>query len=315
MESLFCKVYISAYSLMPISNQSSINDFDVLLEYLDNFILGHKCYNNIHIECTNDIFDYEIEGNSLEYILLEILNFDYGIYSHYLSELQKIVGEFVKYNNTLCVKNKIISYSDDVPLLIPVFNNRKKIWGDLELIKHTSSICETLKINSDYVAVNSKSEEEFIDLCKKNYIFLDFHDDIADTLKTIKIGRYLNYINLITHSLNVLNQAYSLISTEANKNLDDLNEIMILSDKLGKRLECTRQSKNKVEWEFQVSQEISLNKKETVNCEYHLKIDEMDDGREIPRGLGNPVRIYFGLKTYKEFERKKFKIAHIGMHL
>ena len=229
--------------------------------------------------------------------------------------MQKILGKYIKYNNTLSVKYIINSQNNSLPILLPLSSDEVSLWGELENFSHTHNIVTTLNLNNEYIVRNHKDENNFIQLCKLNYFFLDFHEDIEASLKTIKIGKYYDYIRLITHSLNVLNQSYSVISTVASKNLEDLFVIMTLSEKLGKRLECTRQGKNKVERNFKQPTLISLCGIETINCEYHLKIDQTDDGRAIPYGIGNPVRIYFGLKSYQEMDRKQFKIAHIGMHL
>lgn len=68
-------------------------------------------------------------------------------------------------------------------------------------------------------------------------------------------------------------------------------------------MHCTRQGSNKVVREFVIGE----GKSETVNCEYHLKIKWNDQGISIPRGEGNPVRVYFCLKSYENIERKQIK--------
>lgn len=315
MNNTFTIIYISPYSIDNFTSNSTAEELESILDFLKNIILSHNSFTNITIECVNDIYDYQINGYSFQDKLLDAFNFDEGIYQYYLSELQKIVGEYIKYNNTLSAKSIIISQNNTLPILLPLTYNESILWGDLLEFPHTYDIEITLALNSKYIVTNFVNESRFIELCKLNYIFLDFHDDVEDTLKTIKFGKYLDYIELITHSLNVLHQSYLLISNDANKNLEDLDFIMTLSHKLGKRLECTRQGRNKVEWEFKKPSLISLTDKEIINCEYHLKIDQMDNGRPIPFGPGNPVRIYFGLKSYNELDRKQFKVAHIGMHL
>lgn len=297
------------------NTRSSSDDLEEMLLFFKEIVTTHSIYHNILIECVNDIFDYKVDGLSFQDIILEIFDLDEGIYQHYLSELQKIVGEYVRYNNTPTVKSIIVSQRCTLPILLPLSRNGYSFWSELDDFEHTCNLRNTLKISSNYIANNYKNESEFIKLCKINYIFLDFHDDIESTLRTIKIGKYYDYINLITHSLNVLNQSYFLVSTDANKNQEDLNVIMNLSNDLGERLECSRQGKNKVEWEFKNISISHLNERETINCEYHLKINKMDDGRDIPLGDGNPIRIYFGLKSYPELDRKQFKVAHIGKHL
>ena len=111
--------------------------------------------------------------------------------------------------------------------------------------------------------------------------------------------------------MNTLNQAFYEISTDPNQNEADLNKIKEVSSKLGKTLSCTRQRKNKVEWEFQ--HPIKLEEYETINCEYHLKINWTDSGVALHRR--KKVRVYFGLKSYDKIERKQFKLAHMGKHL
>lgn len=314
MNNIFTKLYISPYSIGNFTSSSSSMDLENILKFLEETITAHKSFNNILIECVNDIYDYKINGSSFQDNLLDAFDFDESIYQYFLSELQKIVGEYINYNNTLAVKSLILN-SKPLPISLPLTYNDSFLWKDLEEVIHTFSINMTLKINSDYIALNYTDESGFIGLCKIGYSFLDFHNEIENTLKTIKIGKFNDYVQLITYSLNILNQAYLIISTDPNKNLEDLDKIMILSHQLGKRLECTRQGKNKVEWTFCKPKEISSTETEKINCEYHLKIDELDDGSPIPRGTGNPVRIYFGLKSYSELDRKRIAVAHIGKHL
>lgn len=314
MNKIFTKICISPYSIANFTSSSNINDLEEIFSFLKKIISDHKVFDNVFIECVTDIYDYPINNSSFYDNLLEVFNFDDIITQHFFSELQIIIGEYIKYNNTFSMLN-LIQNNNPLPILLPLTYDQSFLWDGLDRIKHTSCLSETLKINSDYIILNHGDEAQFISLCKRAFVFLEFHDDIEATLKTIKIGNYSNYIGLITHSLDVLNQSYLIISTESNKNLDDLNTIMVLSSKLGKRLECTRQGKNKVEMKFNVPKQISMTGKEMINCEYHLKIDEFDNGTKIPHGDGNPVRIYFGLKSYEDLPRKRLTVAHIGMHL
>lgn len=174
MNNTFTIIYISPYSIDNFTSNSTAEELESILDFLKNIILSHNSFTNITIECVNDIYDYQINGYSFQDKLLDAFNFDEGIYQYYLSELQKIVGEYIKYNNTLSAKSIIISQNNTLPILLPLTYNESILWGDLLEFPHTYDIEITLALNSKYIVTNFVNESRFIELCKLNYIFLIF---------------------------------------------------------------------------------------------------------------------------------------------
>ena len=229
--------------------------------------------------------------------------------------MNKVVLPYVTNNNTEGMIAVINHQTANLPRHYSFILDDTFRWPTVSPGLHTTSWSNTLSLNSQFIADNHADVQEFLSWSTLNYEYLDFHPNLLSTLGTIQIGTYQDYKQLLSHGLNTLNQSYHLISSEANQNQADLNVISNLTNQLGQQLNCSRQGRNKVPTQFRKPPLVLPTGNETINCEYHLKIDTKDNGQPIPHGRGNPVRIYFGLKSYDEYERKQFKLAHIGKHL
>ncbi|MBQ4878422.1 hypothetical protein J8M21_14510 [Pseudoalteromonas luteoviolacea] len=306
------KVYLTLYSIDSLSTANTYNDIENIAKSLNDSLDVYKRSNNVDINCSNDFFEYGNIGESLDDKLLDIVQNNWDYYQLALSEINNVVLPYVTNNNTegmlAVINNQIAILPRHYSFILADTYN----WPSVSPENHTTSWSHTLSLNSKFIADNHTNVQEFISWSKINYEYLDFHPNLENTLSTIQVGTYTDYKQLLSHGLNALNQSYHLISTEANQNQADLNIISHLTHQLGHQLNCSRQGRNKIPTVFNKPNSAE---DETINCEYHLKIDTTDNRHPIPRGTGNPVRIYFGLKSYNEYERKQFKIAHIGKHL
>ncbi|WP_202742151.1 hypothetical protein [Acinetobacter calcoaceticus] len=311
---IFSIVYFSRLSF---NNIKSDCDFIEFLQNLEDIVKLYKKSKSIKFEISSDFLDYSEKGIvSLSDLILSLIDNDSIKLGYYLSEIEKIFTSSKSYNNTYGIKNTIMSWDgNSLCTHYPFIIAKEEKWPNLEEVIHTYAYSDTLHLNCDYIIRNHSNASNFIDLCKLCFDFLIFHEDILTSLQTIQKGTYVNYIETLLHCLNVLNQAYHLISTSPNQNQSDLVTIMNLSAQLGKHLQCTRQRKNRIIKIFPFPLELGKTGGEAVNCEYHLKINNYDNGQPIERGTGNLVRIYFALKSYEQLERKQIKIAHIGKHL
>lgn len=309
------KVYLSLYSVDNLSAANSYEDIEVVAANLEDTLAVYKRSNNVHVECPNDFFEFGDIGSSLNDKLLDIANDNWDQYLLAFNELNKVVLDFVKNKNTGLVISLINNQKNNLPRHYSFVLSDYFQWPNITADLHTNSWVDTLNKNSNFISEHHKNINEFISWSKINYEFLDFHPNLINTLLTIKVGTYLDYKKQLSHGLNTLNQSYHLISTDPNKNQADLNIIAEHAHRLGRSLGCSRQGRNKVPTIFKKPPLVTPSGDETINCEYHLKIDNKDDGQPIPHGKGKPVRIYFGLKSYDEYERKQFKLAHMGKHL
>lgn len=305
----------SIYSFGCLDRINSEDEIQNILNIIEEKFKGYapSSPNNILIEFPNDLTEFDVNGQNLEDLILNLVEDDLGKWQHYMNEIEKIFSRYIEYENTLSILHKAENYKNPFPIIYLFVCEDNSIWPNLDESAYTNNWSHTSTLNSKLICEITNDLEGFVDLCRKNFEFIDFHDDIISTIKTIPGDFHKDFIISILHALNVLNQAYHKISTEPNKNLQDLQTIVQLSDTLGLRLNCTRQGSNKVEREFDFPVETNRNGKEIINCEYHLKIDNYDNGQPI--ASNNKVRIYFGLKSYNELPRKRMTVAHIGKHL
>ncbi|MEC6796927.1 hypothetical protein VXS03_07690 [Photobacterium sp. S4TG1] len=301
-------VYITRCSFWSLSDIKKLSDVDNLLSNFDGIYKDFRRSKNIKIECSSDLTDKVVNSTSIQDDLLQLANDDYGVFSYYLSLFDKCFSEYVLYNNSETIDHIINNQkkSDYMRKYALVIDRGINFFPNINNENYTSSWTETLNLNSSYIS-KSNSDDEFIKWSKCNYEYLIFHPEISNTIKTIKIGTINDYKEIISHALNSLNQSYFIISEDPNKNEDDLTVISSLTGIIGRTLSCSRQGKNKVEVVFP--------DKGTINCEYHLKINVNDKNIAIPHGKGNPIRIYFALKSYNGENKKKIMVAHIGKHL
>ncbi|WP_114765306.1 hypothetical protein [Vibrio rhodolitus] len=309
------KVYLTLHSVNSLSTANTYDEVEDIAKALKNSLETYKRSNNVRINCPNDFFEYGTVGTSLNDKLLDISSDNWDLYLLAFNEMNKVVLPYVTNNNTegaiALINHQTVTLPRHYSFVLCSTYNWPAVSPDL----HTNSWSDTLTLNSKFIANNHANVKEFVSWSKLNYEYLDFHPNLESTLRTIQVGTYQDYKLLLSHGLNTLNQSYHLISTDANQNQADLNVISHLTDQLGQQLNCSRQGSNKVPTEFKKPNLVLPAGNETINCEYHLKIDTRDNGQPIPYGRGNPVRIYFGLKSYAEYERKQFKLAHMGKHL
>lgn len=309
------KVYLTLHSVDSLSTATTYDDIESIASSLNDSLDVYKRSNNVAISCSNDFFEYGNIGESLDDKLYDIAQNNWDYYLLALSEMNNVVLPYVTNNNTEGMIAVINNQTATLPRHYSFILSNTYNWPTVAPEQHTSSWSHTLSLNSKFIADNHTDIQEFISWSTMNYEYLDFHPNLENTLNTIQVGTYTDYKQLLSHGLNTLNQSYHLISTDSNQNQADLNIISDLTHKLGQQLSCSRQGSNKVDADFKKPKLVLPAGNETINCEYHLKIDTRDNGQPIPRGRGNPVRIYFGLKSYTEYERKQFKLAHMGKHL
>ncbi|HHX8294143.1 TPA: hypothetical protein ACVOYL_002262 [Vibrio diabolicus] len=304
-------VYLTLHSVNSLSTANTYDEVEDIAKALENSLETYKRSTNVRIKCPNDFFEYGTVGTSLNDKLLNISSDNWDLYLLAFNEMNKVVLPYVTNNNTEGMIAVINNQAATLPRHYSFILSATYNWPTVAQEQHTSSWSHTLSLNSKFIADNHIDSEDFISLSKENYENLDFHPDLENTITTVLHGTYSDYKYLFSHSMNTLNQAFHEISTDPNQNEADLDKIKEISAQLGKTLSCTRQRKNKVEWDFQ--HPINSNESETINCEYHLKINWTDAGVGLPRK--KKVRVYFGIKSYDEFERKQFKLAHMGKHL
>lgn len=316
------KVYFTRYSFDGLSSNSTFDDIEAILLKIENKFLEYERSNNVVIECPMELLDFKENGLSLDDILFDAAHDDLSKYQFYLDMFEKQITPHVGYIETNEILASISTQNYDFPRLYAYILKDTLRWPNIDMSLYTYSWSHTLTLNSEFIAKNHKDKDEFFKLSKEHYEYIDFSDTSKDTLDTIIVGDYTDYKYLLSQALNTLNQAYHLISTDPEKNIDDLDIIAGHSavignlGQTGKTLMCTRQAATKVYADFKkIDGTIGT---ETINCEYHLKIKWNDRGTPIPRGEGKPVRVYFGLKSYEKelgLERKKLKLAHMGKHL
>ncbi|WP_440890169.1 hypothetical protein [Vibrio sp. WZ-1] len=310
------KVYLTRHSVDNLSTTNTYDDIENIARTLADSLEFYKRSKNVGINCPTDFFEYGNVGDSLDDKLLDIVDNNWDFYLLAFKEMSDVVLPYVdNSNNTEGMIAVINNQQPTLPRHYSFVLSKTYRWPTVAPELHTESWSNTLSLNSKFIANNHANAEEFISWSKMNYEYLDFHPNLENTLNTIQIGTYTDYKQLLSHGLNTLNQSYHSISTDANQNQADLNIISHLTHQLGQQLGCSRQGNNKVPTVFKKPSLVTPQGDETINCEYHLKIDIKDNGQPIPRGRGNPVRIYFGLKSYNEYERKQLKLAHMGKHL
>lgn len=315
MSTSFSLILGSIFSFGCLSKINSEDKIEIIFSNLDVELkkYSYSTTDNITILFPKDFTEYNVNGQSFEDVLLNIVENDLGKWQYYLSELEKIIVKYVNYQDTNSLLYSAANYSSPFPAVYLFVCEKDSKWPNLDSSNYTYNWNQTLTLNSNLIAEVCSNLDDFVKYCRINFEFIEFHDDILSTIETIQGATYENFINSILHALNVLNQAYHIISTDPNQNLQDLHTIIQLSENLGLRLNCTRQGRNKVEKDFALPKEIKRSEREIINCEYHLKIDNYDSG--LPTHRHNNVRIYFGLKSYQELPRKRLTVAHIGRHL
>ncbi|CAI1782731.1 hypothetical protein [Serratia quinivorans] len=310
---IFSHIYITSHTFAILTEESNHDDIAKFTHELSSIIDEYKKSHNIKIECAKDILEYSsAEGiPSLEECILYASNGDDSFYQFYCDMIEKAIsGCKSNLYSALMEYHLSNQKKDSLPVYYPLSINHIE-WPGVNENSHTSGWMDTLNKNSKFIAQHHKNKDQFIEWSKINYEYIILHDNVTVTLDSIRDGTYLDYKELITDSLNTLNQAYHILSEDPQKNLDDLNVISNLTSVIGRRLSCTRQGSNKLKFQFPTEKDKEVF--EEINCEYHLKINYKDNGEKLNHK--NYVRIYFGLKSYPDKLKKEIKIAHIGKHL
>jgi len=160
--------------------------------------------------------------------------------------------------------------------------------------------------NVELLSSNFDSNSAYISKASSIFQRLIFHSDVLDTMEEIVHGKFSDYKGIITHALRVLNDVSLDLSIKPEDHESNINQIITRSHKLGRTIQCSRQGSNKPHFDFQLD---GWDAPESVNCEFHQKINSNDTER-LPRGKN--VRIYFGLINHEE--RKLILVASIGKH-
>lgn len=319
------KTYGGAYTFSSINlnNAPSYAEVDKILNSLEKSIGSFEESKNNEVLFSNDYAYFQYHGQSLEYHLFDITK-DPQATSYYLSEIEKIVGSHKSYLST---ENMIqLIYDNDkqgLPLEYALFLD--EYWPGVAIDVHVRDYADVCNLNSQNFKNGITTRSEFAEKAVCIYEHIQFHPQFESKLDTIKNGTFIDYLSEFSHALNTLNQAYFFISNEEDKNEADLLLITKLSSEprlRGRTLMCTRQGSQKPHFDFEnfKKPENKLNDAgelevvyplETINCEYHLKLNFNDKGIKLPN---NYNRVYFALKFCEETNRKHIKLAYIGEH-
>ncbi|HCB1443226.1 hypothetical protein [Serratia marcescens] len=310
---IFSHVYITNHTFSTITIKSNYDDIEKFTRNLASILDEYKKSHNVKVECAKDILEYSSSEDipSLEECILHASNGDDSFYQLYCDMIEKAISKYKSNLYSSLMENNISNKNKNAPPVYYPLSINNATWPGIDKNTHTSGWMDTLNRNSKFIAYSHKNKNQFITWSKINYEYIHLHDNLTNTLDSILDGTYLDYKEIITDSLNTLNQSYHILSNDPQKNLDDLNTISHYTSLIGRQLACSRQGSNKLKFKFPVDQKKGIF--EEINCEYHLKINNMDNGKKLKNT--NYVRIYFGLKSYSDRERKEIKIAHIGKHL
>ncbi|MDE8740380.1 hypothetical protein PZA20_00860 [Pectobacterium polaris] len=306
-------IYITRYTCSSLSIGSKYDDIVLITQKLTDVILEYANSKNIHVQCAKDFLEYKPHDDSmsLEEIIFEIAKDDLSFFSHYLSMFEIAISSVLSNIPSSAYEKSLTEPRGNTFPLNYSLTIDDILWPGKSESMHTKNWKDTLKKNSFFIAQNNKNKDDFIKLSEKNYDNLVFHKDIVNTLDTIIKGTYKDYVFIISDSLNALNQCYHFISKDPNKNQEDLNLISAYTANIGKQLACTRQGSKKPMFDFPINDSKGA-KSESINCEYHLKINWNDSGKRLEST--KLVRVYFALKYDDILERKSIKVAYIGRH-
>ncbi|WP_394136259.1 hypothetical protein [Aliivibrio fischeri] len=314
--------YGSAHTFRSITSDLSFSDVENEIRKINNFINSFDSSFNNKIEFSTDYSTAKVRDRTLEDELLDITN-DYSATIYLLSEIERVIGENKSYLDTESMIYKIKS-NDTFNIPNNYVYTLDKSWLTIDKIYHVYSYSDVCNINSYKFGCNKNNvnHEEFTKNAIDVYEHIQFNEVFLPKLATIKRGDLSHYLFEFSHALNVLNQAYFIISSDDNKNEEDLVKISELSHQLGRTLACTPQAKNKPHFDFYnynrpiSSKDRNGNEKitypkEQINCEYHLKLNFNDKNIKLPDDYN---RAYFGLKYCDITKKKYIKLAYIGEH-
>lgn len=315
--------YGSAYSFSSINNQLDFDSVEAEINKLQKKI--EEFNDSVHnkIEFSTDYTFFLIDGFSLQDNLLEITK-DENATIYLLGEIEKKIGKHKSYLDTPTMLQEVMNNDvQELPQNYPFTLQRE--WAGISKSLHIFSYLNTCNLNSRHFKNGVTTEKQFTEKAINIYEHIQFHENFESKLNTIIRGKFTEYLSEFSHALNTLNQSYFSISKDGSQNEHDLEIIAKISrdeNLEGRSLTCTRQGKNKPFFDFpnlKIKQVVTLqdgteeivHPKESVNCEYHLKLNFNDQGIRLPDDYN---RAYFGLKYCDITKRKYIKLAYIGEH-
>jgi hypothetical protein len=302
----------SAYSVPDLINCDEIEDF---IGMLGKAIQSFNVSKFNKIEFAKDLFDFKINGQAFQDRLLKAVNDDFGLFSGFLDQIDKSIGgNRSDHRYTQTMQDEIASQDYlTLPYKYSYSQGESGIPSPLNSI--VTSYADACNHNSRHFKKGIADATSFTEKAILVYEHIDFHEDLPKTLATIKQGTLMDYLDVFSHALNTLNQAYHVISIDPAKNDDDLILIRTVSGRLGKTLDCSGEAKRKPKRSFPKKNILPSSpiEYEEINCEYHLKLNYDNNGRRLPNKYFN--RAYFGLKWSESANRKEIKLAHLGAHL
>lgn len=166
---------------------------------------------------------------------------------------------------------------------------------------------------SEILVKNPRTHNEyaksFVEIYK-NLIFLDnpklLRNNTFDSIRKIE-GGYAKFIKGITDCLRYMNE-YKVIAHDSKNNIDQLNACLdypVTVEGGGKNERVIKALKRN----FLINS-VSY---DDVNCEYHYKLERIDEAKG--KGTYYFNRIYFGFFNRIDENKPKIAIAHIGEHL
>jgi hypothetical protein len=167
--------------------------------------------------------------------------------------------------------------------------------------------CSEILVNNP--RSHSEYAKDFVSVFN-NIIFLNnpCHKDYQtfDSIRKMD-GGYSKFIKGITDCLSYINK-YEIIPHDSKKNIGQLNaglEFPITPEGKGKNKRAISALKR----DFLIDGKVY----ESVNCEYHYKLERFDDANGNGTYYFN--RIYFGFFNRIDPDNPRIAIAHIGEHL
>ena len=192
--------------------------------------------------------------------------------------------------------------------LLSIFNTGKK---DLN-VKYVNRLIDSeIKMNdycTDILLNYPRNDEQYcedIQQVYKNLIFLDYPE--AKEFKTFNslkrmTGGYDNFLKAITNFLSYMNKFEF-------KTKDMMDTLKMMESDLGSPVtpEGGGKKSRSLKRDFLINGKLYTN----VNCEFHLKLENVDDTKGNRKHHKN--RIYFGFIMISD--KNRVAIAHIGEHI
>ncbi len=255
----------------------------------------------------------DFDSNAAEKIYSENMGLDGGAIMSLLYDQQMNKASLIRLNETEVIYEANITppvymdtwisiYSSDQNVEIADLPGRT-IYSEKCLVKHCSEVLVSNQMTHQEYA------KSFVEIFN-NLIFLDnpkhINNKTFDSIRKLE-GGYAKFIKGITDCLNYMN-VYEIIPYDSKKNIDQLNanlDFPVTPEGKGKNKRTIKALKR----DFLVDNV----KYDSVNCEYHYKLERLDGA--AGKGTYYFNRIYFGFFNRIDINNPKIAIAHIGEHL